>query len=175
MGRFDRVFAREEGAVAKENGVSRPEIKKEAAAIIEESQDQDQYWHAVLTNAHYLHYPGPDGSYKNAEPMRPLWVMLKALKEMGAELVKVKKKDGSAYLKLVQGSMPAEKWEEIRGRLARYRDKLLWLFTLSVVGVAVEECELGRKIEMEFIAEMGRRIGAGGAGAAEQMKLDLTG
>jgi hypothetical protein len=151
------------------------------------SQLLDPAWRAVLTNAFHLHYPGPDGTYKNAEPLRPLWVALNVLREAGAGLVKAKKSDGSEHLKLVQGAMPADEWERVRASLARDKDKLMWLFTLSVMG-GVDEEEIARQQEIAArlfeeaaIQLEGRDRTAMETAAkqlrlnAKQMRLNLTG
>ncbi len=119
----------------------------------------DTAWTAVLTNAFYLYYPGPDGNYKEPEFLRPLYVMLNTLHQAGAGLVRAKKSDGSEHYKLVQGTMPADKWESVKKRLAGDKDQLMWLFTLSVMGVVSEEEMLRqREIEAELFEETAKRL-----------------
>lgn len=189
MGRFDRVLAGNGGNTGADVGeingnIPRPEIKKDESR---ELQSQDDHWRAVLTNAFYLHYPGPDGSYKNAEPLRPLYVVLNALRERGAGLVRVKRADGSEHFKLVQGAMPADEWGRAKVELAQFKDRLMWLFTLSVMG-AVSEKEIVKQQEIaaRLFEEAARRLEGRDRTAleiaakqlrlnAEQMRLNLTG
>jgi hypothetical protein len=117
-------------------------------------ENEKKYWQDVLINAFHLCYPGPDGRYREYDPLRPLYVMLSALREMGAGLVRVEREDGTAYYKLVQGRVPAEEWEEIKtNQLSRYRDKLKWLFTVSALGVVRENVDLAVELPEEWVAE----------------------
>jgi hypothetical protein len=149
--------------------------KTKTTAFLQSQPSQDAHWRAVLTNAFHLLYPGPDGSYKNAEPLRPLWVTLNWMREEGAGLVRVRRPDGAEHFKLVQGTMPADKWEKAKAGLAGQKDKLMWLFTLSVMGAAgEEEIEKHRQMAMELLEEATRQIRERDRPAAEQMRLDLA-
>lgn len=100
---------------------------------------QDQLWQNVLSNAFYLNYPGLDGANTEYDPLRPLYPLLKLLNQKGAVLTVVKKSDGTKRLKLEQGGMNPVEWNQIRTeQLPRYREKLMWLFAVSILGGATE-------------------------------------
>ena len=108
------------------------------------SETQDQMWNTVLKNAFNLSYPGPDGNYKEYDPLRPLAVVLEALRREGTKLIRMKSKDVKTeieyeHYKLDRGNIPAEKWRELTGGLAGFKDKLMWLFTVSILGVTTQE------------------------------------
>ncbi|MGB9905075.1 MAG: hypothetical protein ACPLQO_10490 [Desulfotomaculales bacterium] len=173
MNRFERILGKDRENQA---GLDCPahETNRETKTAAQFQPSQDEHWRAVLTNAFHLLYPGPDGSYKNPEPLRPLWVTLNWMREEGAGLVKVRRPDGSEHYKLVQGAMPADKWEKAKAGLAGQKDKLMWLFTLSVMGaVGEEEIEKHRQMTMELLEEAARQMRERDRLAAEQMKLDL--
>ena len=101
---------------------------------------QDQLWQNVLSNAFYLNYPGLDGANKEYDPLRTLYPLLKNLKIMGAALAIVKKADGTKRMKLEQGAMSLQEWNQIRTeQLPRYRDRFMWLFAMSILGGATKE------------------------------------
>ncbi len=157
MNEFLQILNNNEPEKVSSN-MSQPEIKEEEE---EEQQLQpcDAAWSVVLTNAFYLYYPGPGGDYKEPEFLRPLYVALNALRQAGAGLVRVKRTDGSEHFRLVQGTMPADKWEESRKRLTGDKDKLMWLFTLSITGiVGKEEMIRQREIEVGLLEETARRL-----------------
>ncbi len=177
MGRFERILSGEtETQAASHQGSQenkdrrpqsqvQPEIKPQGfrehqdypnMAVKTEIPDEDtenRYWRDVLTNAYYLGYPGPDGQYKECEPLRPLYVVLSALREMGAGLIKVKSESGAAHYKLVQGKIPADKWEEIKASLSEHREKLKWLFAVSALGAVMENVDLAAELPREWMVE----------------------
>ncbi len=105
-----------------------------------EDNKQELLWGNVLSNCFYLNYPGADGTNKEYDPLRPLYPLLKWLKEMGAILTITKKADGTERMKLEQGTMILEEWNQIRDKqLLQYREKLIWLFAMSLLCGATEE------------------------------------
>jgi len=108
------------------------------------SETQDQIWETVLKNAFNLSYPGKDGDYKEYDPLRPLSVSLDYLRREGAKLLRMKSKDGKTgiefeHYKLDRGSISEEKWRELISGWADEKEKLIWLFTVSVMGITTEE------------------------------------
>ena len=104
------------------------------------NNQQEEYWKNVLSNCFYLNYPGVDGTNKVYDPMRPLYPMLKELKRQGAVLAKTTKADRTEHYKLEQGTIETDKWNQIRTeQLFPQRDKLIWLFAVSVLGEATAE------------------------------------
>jgi hypothetical protein len=105
-----------------------------------QNNPQEEYWQNVLSNCFYLNYPGADGANKEYNPMRPLYPMLKELKRMGAVLVAVVKADGTKHYKLEQGTVKPGRWNQVKAeQLFPYREKLIWLFSISVLGMATKE------------------------------------
>jgi len=130
-----------------------------------DASSREKYWNAVLTNAYFLLYPGPDGRY---ESMKPLYDILENLKCLGAGLAIVEEVTGRGKirrLKLERGSVPESEWNRIRvEQLPRYKDRLRWLFTLSVMGAAAEYTDLAAELPPEWVDDV---LGKHGARIAE--------
>jgi len=141
-----------------------------------DKETQDQYWKSVLTNAYFLRCPARDAAgNRSFIPMRSLYEVLERLQQGGAGLARVEEQPRPGILglrrpgkisrlKLEQGVVPQAEWNRIRAEeLPKHKDQLRWLFTLSVMGAAVEYVDLGAELPREWMEDAlgkhGARIG----------------